>query len=79
MTPEAQSAPLFPGTAAPNLLKSAEVMAYLGYSNRSSFWQFIKSEGVPYIRMNSRRIMFSRPALNAWLERRAIGPISYRL
>ena len=59
------------------LLTSAAVMVRLGYKNRSSFWQFIKSSGVPHIRLNQRRIMFDPRALNAWLDRRSIGSVRH--
>lgn len=55
------------------LLSGTEVMIRFGYTNRSSFWQFIKSSGVPHIRFNQRKIMFDSRALDGWLARRSVG------
>jgi hypothetical protein len=32
-----------------HLIKSSVVMAYFGYTNRASFWHFVKTKGVPCI------------------------------
>lgn len=53
-----------------NLVKSDVIMAFFGYTNRSSFWEFIRSKGVPHIRLTARRIMFDPVALNHWLAKR---------
>ena len=53
------------------LLKSSVVMALLGYQNRSSFWEFVRRDGVPHIRLNRRRIMFEEQSLTDWLARRS--------
>ena len=52
-------------------LRSAAVMALLGYRNRASFWEFVRRSGVPHVRLNARRIMFEEQALRAWLGRRS--------
>ena len=56
-----------------NLWTANEVKVFLGYRNTSAFWAFVHASGVPYLQMNARRIMFHRPALEAWLRRRAVG------
>lgn len=53
-----------------NLVKSDPVMRFFGYSNRSSFWKFIRTKGVPHISLNKRRIMFDPVALNRWIAKR---------
>ena len=53
--------------------KPGEVMLLLGYKDRSAFWGFVHRHGVPNIRLNQRRIIFPRSALEAWLQARAIG------
>lgn len=53
-----------------NLVKSELVMSFFGYSNRASFWKFIRAKGVPHIVLNKRRIMFDPVALNHWLAKR---------
>jgi predicted DNA-binding transcriptional regulator AlpA len=62
------------GFSSQTYLKSSLVMAKLGYSNRSSFWEFVRRGGVPHIRLNSRRIMFEEQALADWLNRRSSHP-----
>lgn len=49
----------------------------LGYKGKSSsaFWQFVRSAGVPHIRMNRRRIMFSEVAVYEWLAKRSVGRV----
>lgn len=42
-----------------------------GYKDRTSFWQWVYSEGVPHIRLSARRIVFDPPQLNDWLARRS--------
>jgi predicted DNA-binding transcriptional regulator AlpA len=62
--------PLSP-LAARSYLKSSAVMEILGYRNRSAFWDFVRRDGVPHIRLNPRRIMFEEKALSDWLSRRS--------
>ena len=50
-------------------VKSSVVMGLLGYQNRAAFWAFIRQAGVPYVRLNARRIMFEEQALADWLNR----------
>lgn len=45
-------------------------MALLGYKDSASFYQTVRTEGIPAIRVNSRRFLFPRAELNAWLESR---------
>lgn len=54
-------------------LKSSVVMETLGYTNRAAFWEFVRAEGVPHIRLNARRIMFEELALTDWIQRRSTG------
>jgi hypothetical protein len=53
------------------LLKSTEVMKFFGYTNSTSFWQFVRSSGVPHVRLNARRLMFEPQALNDWVKHRS--------
>jgi hypothetical protein len=57
---------------ADRLVTSTEVKSFFGYGKKSSssFWQFIRSRGVPHIYVGPRRIMFDPYALNHWLEKR---------
>lgn len=55
------------------LWPAKKVMAALGYRNRDAFWSFVKKSGLPRIRLNARRIVFDPRAVDAWLQRRAIG------
>jgi hypothetical protein len=54
-----------------NLIKSSVVMAFFGYTNRASFWHFVKTKGVPCVTLNAQRIMFDPVALNHWIEKRS--------
>lgn len=46
-----------------------------GYQSKTSsaFWQFVYSNGVPHIRLNRRRIMFSELAVRDWIAKRSVG------
>ncbi|MDQ8193381.1 helix-turn-helix domain-containing protein [Coraliomargarita sp. SDUM461004] len=58
-----------------NLIPSRQVMARLGYTNRASFLEFIKREGLPFYRLGARRIVFDPDEVEAWLERHRVGGI----
>lgn len=53
--------------------KPQEVMQSLGYTDRGAFWNFVRRSGVPHVRLNQRRILFERTALDAWLSVRSVG------
>lgn len=57
------------------LLTPKEVRRLLNYkgSCSSSFWAFVRAEGVPFIRLNARRYLFDPAAVEAWLRKRAVG------
>lgn len=55
------------------LWSAREVMAFFGYHSKSAFWAFVHRSAIPCIRINERRIMFHRAALEAWLQQRAVG------
>ncbi len=48
-------------------------MEITGHRNRSAFWQFVHTSGVPHIRLNRRNIVFDQAALNCWLAARTVG------
>lgn len=52
------------------LLSSREVMAYFGYANRASFWQFVYANGVPHVRLGPRKIVFDEQQLADWIDRK---------
>jgi hypothetical protein len=56
-----------------HLRSAAEVQHLLGYRSRPAFWSFVKKAGLPCIRINSRRIMFQKDAIEGWLRHRSIG------
>ncbi len=64
------AAPILDGM---RLLRSHEVKALLGYTDTGSFWAAVRAAGVPFIRMNARRIYFEEAALKAWLESKTVG------
>ena len=55
------------------LLTSKEVMDYFKYTDVTGFWEFVKREGVPHIRIAQRKILFNQDALEQWVKRRSIG------
>lgn len=55
------------------LWSSDQVMTKLNYHDKSAFWLFVHSSGLPHLRLNSRRILFDPRAVEAWLKKRAIG------
>ena len=55
------------------LLTATEVMERYHYTNRSSFWDFVHRQAVPFIRLNARKVLFDPAALAAWEAKRAVG------
>ncbi len=49
------------------------VFALLGYSDVSGAWKAVRKAGVPFIRINPRRILFEESQVRAWLDRRTVG------
>ena len=43
----------------------------LGYQTRAGFWTFVHRHGVPHVRLNARKVLFSRVALEDWLAHRS--------
>ena len=64
-------------SADPELKDSKWARKLLGYKGKSSsaFWQFVHSSGVPHIRLNQRKIMFSENAVFDWLAKRVVGRV----
>lgn len=56
-------------------LKSSAVQKLLGYEDKASFWVAVKAAGIPFIRINPRRILFDEAAVSAWLQRRTVGDV----
>ena len=54
-------------------MKPAEVMKLLGYRNRSSFWQFVKRTGIPYVSLGLRTKRFETGALRSYIDAKAVG------
>ena len=64
--------------AAPTLggarfLTAKEVKPLLGYTDTAAFWHAVRRAGIPFIRINRRRIIFEESALRAWLDSRTVG------
>jgi len=53
------------------LITPPEVMSLLHYTNRASFWEAAKKEGIPFFKINKRRILFCRRAVENWLQSRS--------
>lgn len=54
-------------------LRSSEAMQRLGYRSRTSFYQAVYAQGIPHLRITSRRIVFPRAELEAWIASRTAG------
>ncbi|MBW7893688.1 MAG: hypothetical protein H3C27_01140 [Opitutaceae bacterium] len=55
------------------LLSIKQVAGLLGYTNRISGWRAVKKLGIPYVRINRRRIVFEEDEVQAWIKRRSVG------
>jgi predicted DNA-binding transcriptional regulator AlpA len=55
------------------LRDSAWAMALLNYTpeQRSAFWQFVHSNGIPFVRTGRKKIQFSEGAIRDWVARRS--------
>jgi hypothetical protein len=62
----------------PVLRDSRWAAALFGYEmprQRSSFFQFVYSNRVPYVRAGRRKILFCEAAVHDFLQRRSTGPL----
>jgi predicted DNA-binding transcriptional regulator AlpA len=57
-------------------LTAKEVMPLLGYRTRCALWAAVHREGIPYLRVSSRKIVFPRAALQAWINHRTVGRVA---
>lgn len=62
-------------THTPRLRPSEWAMGLYGYTRaqRSGFWQFVKANGIPYIKAGKRKCLFSEEVIFRDLERRTVG------
>lgn len=54
-------------------LTGDKVMEILGYSDAASFYQMVRAQLVPHIKVNERRYLFEESELTAWLEQRRVA------
>jgi predicted DNA-binding transcriptional regulator AlpA len=54
-------------------LSSKTVSAMFGYNCRQAFYAWVWKEGVPCVRLSSKRVMFPEDLLNDWLASRTNG------
>jgi hypothetical protein len=47
----------------------------LSYKSRHSFNRALKRDGIPFIRINRRRIVFEAAAVRAYLDSRTVGGV----
>ena len=52
------------------LITPPEVMSLLHYTNRASFWEAAKKEGIPFFKITKRRILFCPRGIEKWLRSR---------
>ncbi len=56
-----------------HFLSAADVMKILGYESRATFWQAVRANAIPHVRLGVRRCVFEESALRAWLASRTVG------
>ena len=49
-----------------------QAMAYLNYTNRTSFLRAVRTHRIPMVEINGRNFMFDVKALREWKERRTL-------
>ena len=54
-------------------LSTADVMALLRYRSRPGFFEAMRREGIPHIRVSSRRFVFPIAPLAEWMRKREQG------
>ena len=54
-------------------LTKENVKPITGHKDDSAFWQFVHRNGVPFVRLGARRIVFEESSLRAWLNSRTVG------
>lgn len=52
------------------MLSSNEVARLCGYRSRAAFWEWVRREQPPHVRLSRRNIRFPAAAFQAWLDRR---------
>ena len=52
------------------LLTSKDVMARFGMSCPKTFWEFVRREKVPHVRLSRHLIRFESGPLEEWVEKR---------
>jgi predicted DNA-binding transcriptional regulator AlpA len=56
-------------------LTATDVMRLLSYTDRSAFWQAVRRNGLPYVRLNARRCVFEESAVREWLDAHTVGSV----
>lgn len=54
-------------------LTSSEAQRLLRFNRRSNFWEFVRRNGIPFVKMSARRPLFEEGALRAFIESRTVG------
>ena len=52
------------------MLASKDVMARFGFTSPTNFWEFVRRERVPYVRLSRHLIRFESGPLEEWIEKR---------
>lgn len=55
------------------LIEPKVVAEKIGFQNRASFWEWVRRENVPCVRLSSRKFGFPPARLQAWLDSRTTG------
>lgn len=55
------------------IITTKDVMSLLGYKDSTTFWQFAKRCGLPFIRVSARRAVFRERDIEAFMDARTVG------
>jgi predicted DNA-binding transcriptional regulator AlpA len=56
-------------------LRTEKVRELLGYNDTAALMQAARAAGIPFVKINGRRILWDEDAVNAWLESRTVGGV----
>jgi hypothetical protein len=60
-------------TTEPEWLTQAEAMGFLRYSDRKWFWKMVRKLRIPFWRVNAKRALFKREAIEAAVAQRTVN------
>ena len=58
------------------IILTKDAMKFMCYSDADTFLRAVKRDGVPFIRINARRIGFEMKSLRAWKQKRTRNSVT---